>query len=55
MGRDSLNFRTLFNTEAFQRRNKEWPWNFWDYTEWEECMQEAEGELKRKLDKEGKS
>lgn len=33
-------FAELCQTEAFKRRDKEWPFESWDYTEWEECLAE---------------
>lgn len=41
-------FAALCKTEAFKRRDKEWPFESWDYTEWEECIEEAEKELDSK-------
>lgn len=38
----------LAKTEAYKRRNKEWSSLFWDYTEWEECIEEAKEEVRNK-------
>lgn len=32
------------SSAAYQRRNSEWPSEGWDYTEWEECAEEAKAE-----------
>jgi hypothetical protein len=40
-----INFPDLSKTEAFKRRDKAWSFESWDYTEWEECVEEAKKEL----------
>ena len=45
MGRNPLSLVELMKTQAFIMRDKNWPCIDWDYTEWEECLLEAEEEL----------
>jgi hypothetical protein len=37
----------VVKTKAFQRRDKEWSFESWDATEWEECYEEAKEELSK--------
>ena len=46
MGTNTLTTEELMKTMAFQRRNAEWPALNWDYTEWDECLEEAKQELR---------
>lgn len=41
-------FSEICKTEAFRGRDKEWSFESWDYTEWEECMEEVKNELRKK-------
>jgi hypothetical protein len=41
MGRNTLTLEEIEKSEAYKRRNAEWPSDQWDYTEWEECENEA--------------
>jgi hypothetical protein len=43
-----MKMSVLITTQAFQRRDKSWPFESWDYTEWDECLHEAKKELKAK-------
>lgn len=40
-----MKMKDLTKTNAFKRRNSCWPAEKWDYTEWEECLEEAKKEL----------
>ena len=40
----------LTKTNAYIRRNSEWSSDQWDYTEWEECIEEARNELNGRID-----
>lgn len=37
-----MSIEELRQTEAFKRRDAEWPSDQWDFTEWEECVAELE-------------
>lgn len=39
-------YNSVLKSKAYARRNATWGSNFWDTTEWEECIEEAKKEIK---------